>query len=114
VALAESCFNPESPLGAEVNLDAHASHSEAAILFNEAQSRILISVSAKDAENALQKLGDAKVSAIQIGKVGGSDLVIRSSDQTFRWPVADLHDQWWNAISRALASNSSGERLPSL
>jgi phosphoribosylformylglycinamidine synthase subunit PurL len=123
VALAESCFNPEGQLGASVDLDpcsrrplgdARASQSEAATLFNEAQSRILISVAASNKEKALESLRAAGVGAWPVGTVEGTDLLIQSNGQAFRWAVADLYDQWWNAIGRALASNSSGERLPSL
>src|SRR6478672_10104479 len=51
VALAESCFNPERLFGANIDCsrrpvgDAHASRRDAAtVLFNESQSRIVISV----------------------------------------------------------------------
>ncbi len=123
VALSECCFNPDAQLGAEIDLDAcsrrpaddaHSSLSEAATLFNEAHSRIIISVASQDAENVLISLGDSGVSACQIGTVSGNDLSIRINARVFAWPVAQLHDQWWNAISRALASDSTGQRLPSL
>ena len=55
VALAECCFNPEGLLGAEASLD--ASPSEAAtVLFNESQSRIVISVAEDDAAAVLDRL----------------------------------------------------------
>ena len=123
VALAECCFNPNRPVGAEIDLDASSrrplgdaedSSSAAAALFNESQSRIVLSVDADDAEKALETLRSSDVSATQIGWVGGTDLIIRAHGENFRWPVDDLHEQWWNAISRALASDSSTERLPSL
>jgi phosphoribosylformylglycinamidine (FGAM) synthase-like enzyme len=123
VTLAECCFNPNEALGAEVDLtpcsrrplgDARASQSEAATLFGEAQSRIVISVVPADAEKAVQTLRAAGVSAWQIGTVGGTDLLIGADEATYRWPVVHLHDQWWNAIRRALESDSSGDRLPSL
>ncbi len=122
VALAESCFNPGSLLGADVNV-AQLSKlrtgpdrklEACATLFNEAQSRIVISVAPDDAEKALQTLLAAGVTASQIGRVDGTDLLIRANDQKFQWPIADLHDQWWNAIRRALECDSSTERLPSL
>ena len=48
----------------------------------------------------------------ELGKVGGGDLCIHMKDETFRWPVTDLHDDWFNAIRRAVEDES--ERIPSL
>ena len=48
----------------------------------------------------------------QLGKVGGGDLCIRVNDETFRWPVTDLHDDWCNAI-RCVVEDET-ERIPSL
>src|SRR4029077_8934105 len=63
VALAECCFNPSGRLGADVDCSrgpgggAGASHRDAATaLFNESQSRIVISVAAKDAEKTMSIL----------------------------------------------------------
>ena len=47
----------------------------------------------------------------QLGKVGGDELQIRINEQTFRWRVAEIHDEWWNAIRRAVEQD---ERIPSL
>ena len=123
VALAECCFSPNGQVGAEINLDACSrrpqgdaedSSRAAAVLFNESQSRIVLSVAPGDAEKAVETLRSADVSASQIGWVGGTDLIIRAHNEVFRWPVAELHDPWWNAIQRAIESDSSAERLPSL
>ena len=43
------------------------------------------------------------VPAIQIGKVGGDQLVIKTGAGEFSAPVAELHDAWWNAIARVMA-----------
>ena len=50
----------------------------------------------------------------QLGKVGGDELQIRANRETFRWPIGDLYDDWWNSIRRALENDSSAERIPSL
>jgi len=113
VALAECCFNPNGSLGADVICG--ASQSEAApTLFGEAQSRIIISVAPEVAEEAAKKLRSAGVSASLIGNVGEDALSVRVNDETFRWPVSDLHDDWWNAIARAIESDSSSDPIPSL
>jgi phosphoribosylformylglycinamidine synthase len=127
VALAECCFNPERLLGGDVDCsrrpvgdvkhqaDANptsASHSEAAtVLFNESQSRILISVTPEKLDNALAKLQEHGVPFQQLGKVAGDVLQIRIDDQIFRWPVTEIYDDWWNAIRHAVGQDES---IPSL
>jgi phosphoribosylformylglycinamidine synthase subunit PurL len=130
VALAESCFNPERLFGAEINCsrrpvgDAkraeqssqhHASHSEAAtVLFNESQSRIVISVVPENLDNTISMLRERNVPFQQLGKVGGDQLRIQVNGEKFAWPIADLYDDWWNSIRRVVESDSSAERIPSL
>jgi phosphoribosylformylglycinamidine synthase len=121
VALAECCFNPDGALGADVNCGGpvdrvRAGHRPAAtqMLFNETQSRILISVSIDDADNVSDILARAGVPHQQIGTTGGVHLTIRIEPEDFQWPVLDLHDLWWNAIRRAVESDGAAERIPSL
>ncbi|PYJ27400.1 MAG: phosphoribosylformylglycinamidine synthase subunit PurL [Verrucomicrobia bacterium] len=130
VALAESCFNPEKLFGAKADCsrrpagDAqgtmqtnqrHASHSEAATaLFNESQSRIIISVAPENLDKAESILRERAVPFQQLGKVEGDQLRIQVEDKKFAWPVADLFDDWWNSIRRVIESDSSAERIPSL
>jgi phosphoribosylformylglycinamidine synthase len=126
VALAECCFNPERLFGADVDCsrrpvgDGHAgatsptdaSHSEAAtILFNESQSRIAISVTPENLDNAIAILRERDVPFRQLGNVGGDELQIRINEQRFRWRVAEIYDEWWNAIRRAVEQEES---IPSL
>jgi phosphoribosylformylglycinamidine synthase len=111
VALAECCFNPEQLFGAEIDLKAGDTPA-ATVLFNESQSRIIISVAANNAERTMSTLREQGVPFQELGKVGGDDLRIRVNDETFRWPVTDLHDDWFNAIRRAVEDES--ERIPSL
>ena len=89
-----------------------ASHSDAAkVLFNESQSRIVISVRPENLDKAISMLHERDVPFHQLGKVGGDELQIRINEQTFRWRVAEIHDEWWNAIRRAVEQD---ERIPSL
>ena len=119
VALAECCFNPAGLLGVEVDCggrpagDAHASHREAATaLFNEAQSRIIISCDPKNAKRVLSELKSKDVLHAHIGSVIRNDLRISVCGQNLSWRIAELHDLWWNAIRRAVESDS--EPIPSL
>jgi phosphoribosylformylglycinamidine (FGAM) synthase-like enzyme len=82
------------------------------VLFNESQSRVIISVASQDAERTASTLREYGVPFQQLGKVGGDKLGIRVNDETFRWPVTDLHDDWFNAIRHAVEDES--EKIPSL
>jgi phosphoribosylformylglycinamidine synthase len=119
VALAECCFNPEGLFGADVDCShgpadrqREASHSDVAtVLFNEQQSRILISVTSENLDNTIAMLHQRDVPFQQLGKVGRDHLRIRINEKTFRWGIADLYDHWWNAIRRAVEEEES---IPSL
>jgi len=118
VALAECCFNPEVLLGADIDCsrrpvgDAHASRRDAAtVLFNEAQSRIIISVAPENLDNTVAILRERDVPFQQLGRVGADELQIHVDEQTFCWRVADLYDDWFNAIRRAVGEEES---IPSL
>lgn len=111
VALAECCFNPEKLLGAQIALNA-GDIPATIVLFNESQSRIIISVGAQHAENAISMLRQIGVPFQKIGKVGGNELRIRINDEILHWPVADLYDDWRNTIRRVVEDET--ERIPSL
>jgi phosphoribosylformylglycinamidine synthase II len=126
VAVAECCLNPEGLFGAAVDCSrrpvgdadaeetnpTNASHSEAAaVLFNESQSRIVISVAPENLDKTISFLRERDVPFQQLGKVGGDQLQIRVDEQNFRWRVAEIYDDWWNAIRRAVEQDES---IPSL
>jgi phosphoribosylformylglycinamidine synthase len=119
VALAECCFNPEKLFGAEIDCShgpagrrEKTSHSDVATaLFNESQSRIVISVGPAHLEKTLSILRETRVPFEQLGKVGADQLSIRVNEQIFRWQVTDLYDDWWNAIRHAVEEEES---IPSL
>jgi phosphoribosylformylglycinamidine synthase subunit PurL len=124
VALAECCFNPAGLLGADVKLEncggsragcaGDTPASTEAALFNESQSRIVIAVAPTNLRRAMSFLRERGVPFEQLGKVVGDELRIQVKDEAFRWLVADLYDEWWNAIRRAIESDSAAERIPSL
>jgi phosphoribosylformylglycinamidine synthase subunit PurL len=113
VAVAECCFHPEKLFGAEINVKADGTPA-AIVLFNESQSRIVVSVAPEHFENAMSILRERDVPFQRLGKVGSDQLRIQVGDEEFAWPVADLYDDWWNAIRRLVESDSSTERIPSL
>jgi phosphoribosylformylglycinamidine synthase len=130
VALAESCISQliarETPrlIGATVDLVAQASslcvpaagektgtHRQDAcattrldaLLFGETQSRVVISCKALDAVKVVERAKLMGVPAVQIGKVGGDKLTVKTASGEFSAPLTELHDPWWNSIARAMA-----------
>jgi len=109
VCLAEASFSQliarETPrfIGAQVDLSAFTELRLDALLFGETQSRVVITCAPRDAYKVIERAKLMGVPALQIGKVGGTDLVLKTPAGEFRAPVAGLHDGWWNAIARAMA-----------
>src|SRR5687767_2898639 len=107
VALAESCISQyvarETPklIGAQIDLSGFKNIRLDALLFGESQGRIVITTSALDATKAIERAKLLGVPATRLGEVGGDALVIKT-DAELKWPVAELHDLWWNAIARAM------------
>jgi phosphoribosylformylglycinamidine synthase subunit PurL len=120
VALAESCFNPDGLLGAEIDLSA-CSHGPAGrsgtghrpvatVLFNESQSRIVISCAPNNAEKVLAMLGSKNIPHRKIGEVAAKTLSIKMPDTEFSWPIETIYDDWFNAIRRAVESDAEPVR----
>jgi phosphoribosylformylglycinamidine synthase len=131
VALAESCISQliarDTPrlIGAEIDLNGfkiQVSSGQAtapsqletsnlkletcrldALLFGETQSRVVISCKALDAVKVVERAKLMGVPAMQIGKVGGDKLTVKTSSGEFSAPLTELHDAWWNSIARAMA-----------
>lgn len=109
VALAESCFSGqiarETPrlLGAQIDLSPIAENIRVdALLFGESQGRIVISVAPMDAVKVVERAKILGVPAVKLGTAGGAGLSIKSGETEFKWPLAELHDAWWNSIARAM------------
>ena len=74
-----------------------------ALLFGETQSRVVLSCKALDVVKVVERAKLMGVPAVQIGKVGGDQLVMKTAHGEFAAPLAELHDAWWNSIARAMA-----------
>ena len=72
-------------------------------IFNETQSRLVLTVAATNASAVLMLLDLRGLPARQLGTVGGADLKITANGETTIWPTAKLHDVWYGAIARAMA-----------
>ena len=102
VALAEACFNPDGSLGAKIDLSAAGAARLDKILFNESQSRVVISTVPENVEAVLQLAQRRNVPAHLLGTVGGEELQIAIAGETLRWPLREIHDDWYNAIANAI------------
>jgi phosphoribosylformylglycinamidine synthase len=74
-----------------------------ALLFGETQSRVVITCKPLDAVKVVERARLMGIPAVQIGKVGGDKLAVKTAAGEFSVPVAALHDVWWNSIARAMA-----------
>ncbi|HEY3761267.1 MAG TPA: phosphoribosylformylglycinamidine synthase subunit PurL [Verrucomicrobiae bacterium] len=108
VCLAESGISQlvgrETPrlIGAQIDLSTFKDIRLDALLFGESQSRVVVTCAALDAAKVVERAKLLGVPAVQIGKVGGDKLAVKTTASEFSVPLAELHDQWWNAIARAM------------
>ncbi len=73
-----------------------------ALLFGETQSRVVITCAPLDAVKVVERAKLMGVAAMQIGRVGGDKLAVKTSAGEFSAPLAAFHDAWWNSIARAM------------
>jgi phosphoribosylformylglycinamidine synthase subunit PurL len=111
VAVAECCVaDLENPIGAEVDLDGWTDLPLRALLFGEAQGRVLVST--PDPAGVVAVAGKHQVPARAIGRVRASspDLEIRAGDREMSVPLSSLvaayHDAIPNIMGRAAAANT--------
>jgi phosphoribosylformylglycinamidine synthase II len=104
VGLAECCISGERQIGAAVRFGLRSMRFDQ-ILFNESQSRVIISVRAADTSAAEAVCAAAEVPFTRLGEVGGSDLVVSTEQEMLRWDVAQLHQAWYFSIERAMCAN---------
>jgi phosphoribosylformylglycinamidine synthase len=71
-------------------------------LFNESQSRIIISVAPESAERAVAFLRQRNVPNQRLGSVAAGELRVKIRDEELHWPIDQLYDDWYFAIERAL------------
>ncbi len=108
VALAECCISQQEArntprlIGADIDLSSAAASRLDALLFGEAQSRVVVTTSANQADAVLKLAASLGVKASRIGRVGGSSLKIATAKGQWTWNLAELHDLWWNSIANAM------------
>jgi phosphoribosylformylglycinamidine synthase len=108
VALAECCVSQlvarDTPrlIGAKVDLSALTAPRLDALLFGETQGRIVISAAAHLAAKVVAQAKILEIPATKLGSVGGSQLQIKTNSGELTWDLRELHDLWWNSVSRAM------------
>ncbi len=103
VTLAECCMSGAEQFGASVSLEAGGRADVA--LFNETQSRVVVSVAAEQAPAVLAQLAEAGVPARQIGTVGGTELTVEAGGKKQAWPVEILRETWHDSIGKLMEAS---------
>jgi phosphoribosylformylglycinamidine synthase subunit PurL len=102
IALVESCLSGPEPHGAEVDFGETGLRADV-LIFNETQSRIIISVKKQNASAALALLEWRGVPARRLGTVTKSDTLRMSADgKTFGWSLTDLDAAWSQTLEKLL------------
>jgi phosphoribosylformylglycinamidine synthase len=102
VALAECCFHPEGPRGAEIALASQGVRRDA-LLFGESASRIVVTVGAIH-ESPLQRMTrEHDVPCTRLGAVGGGNLRVAVDGGTvLDEATAALHKAWSEGFEQAV------------
>ena len=104
VALAECCISGPKLFGASIDLGPTPLRTDVA-LFNESQSRIIISVNPADLGPALALLIWRNLPYQQLGTVTDSDcLEIKINETPLAWNVSHLSSAWTTAIPDLMKS----------
>jgi phosphoribosylformylglycinamidine synthase II len=102
VTVAESCLNGRQRLGAELEVGDTGLRPDV-LLFNESQSRIVISVKKNNATAALALLEWRGVPARRLGCVTASGMLKISADaRSFAWSLAELEEAWSRSIEKLM------------
>ena len=102
VALAEACLSGQQAFGAEVEFGETGLRPDV-LLFNETQSRIIISVKKNNATAALALLEWRSVPARRLGAITKSDsLKISADGTTYAWSVPELDASWSQSIEKLM------------
>ena len=103
VALGECCISGEQRMGASVRIGGATDRLDL-LLFNETQSRVIISVSRENSPEVKTCCAEAGMLLTPLGTVGGSDLVVTNGSETLRWKVTELFETWYYSIKHAMST----------
>jgi phosphoribosylformylglycinamidine synthase len=103
VALAECCFGPDQTFGFRGDLGGEQGQRPDVSLFNESQSRVLISVTCSNADAVASLLEWRGVPHKRLGEVTlDPTLSLRVGSGTFGWPTEELRRAWEDALPQAM------------
>jgi len=103
VALAECCISGEKRIGASLNIGSSSDRMDL-LLFNETQSRVIVSVAREHSAEAEKLCIEAGIPFCRLGEVGGTELVVRNGKETLRWDVTELYEKWYLSIEHAMST----------
>jgi phosphoribosylformylglycinamidine synthase len=92
-------------VGAELDLEAIRPQADRldALLFGEAQSRIVLAISEENAEHLAQEVADLEVKLTRLGTTGGDRLVLTAGAETLlSESVGDLREPFETTLPRAM------------
>lgn len=104
VALAESCLAGPAPLGATISLLPDTTERTDVMLFNESQSRVIISVPEDHADKVSELLSECGIPWTRLGTVTDQpSLNIRlRKDAEYSWNTEHLQHLWNNTIEEIM------------
>jgi len=103
VAIAECGMSGAEKFGATVALEGD---NAIVALFNESQSRIVVSVRQEKAAEALEVIQAAGAPAVLLGEVIGEPVLeITAAGETFAWDVNELAEIWGGSIGRIMGAS---------
>ncbi len=103
VTVTESCLSGPQQFGADIDFGTTGLRPEV-LLFNESQSRAVISVKKANAAAAIALLEWRGVPVRRLGLVNKSaELKITADGATHQWPLAQLHHAWADTIGELMA-----------
>jgi phosphoribosylformylglycinamidine synthase len=100
VTLVECCLGDQSHLGAEITLPSEKRLD--VLLFNESQSRAVLSIPAQYANQALERLGALGVEAVILGAVQKGGLEIRHGGKSETCKLEALEEAWGRALEKIM------------
>mgnify|MGYP001563102245 CR=1 FL=1 len=102
-ALAECCISGKNHLGAQIDLPHTPGGRLDDLLFNEAPSRVIVSISSDQKDKLKEICAAAGAPSAVLGKVGDAQMEIKWGGRlAVGLSVARLHEIWHGAIARAL------------
>ncbi len=102
VTLAESCLSAEPLLGAAIDFGAAGLRPDV-LLFNESQSRAVISVKPENAAAAQALLSEHRVPARALGTVTeAAILAVKADGAAYDWDLPTLHVSWADTIGNLM------------